>query len=98
MTGSYENEVQAINYLSNIIYDIMKKTASKHNISYDLQKVSGELSLKFILKEVDLVYRNVQNVIVRVGPKYGSEKSLLLNCHFDSVPESPGNLVIVATI
>lgn len=90
VTGSYENEVLAVNFITERIIDIMRKTSHRHNITYDLQKASGALTLSFLSKDIDLVYENVQNVIARIGPKSGSRKSLLLNCHYDSVPTSPG--------
>ena len=48
---------------------------------------------------VDLVFmvlsppnRNIQNVIAKMESGQGGSKkdALLVNCHFDSVPQSPG--------
>lgn len=41
------------------------------------------------------VYRNVQNVVVKLhgrdsNNKTGSNHAVMLNCHFDSVAGSPG--------
>lgn len=38
------------------------------------------------------VYRDVQSVVARVRGAGGraSRTALLLNCHFDTVPDSPG--------
>ncbi|KZC07743.1 Endoplasmic reticulum metallopeptidase 1 [Dufourea novaeangliae] len=36
------------------------------------------------------VYRNVQNVIVKIGPHRPTHTSVLLNCHFDTFADSPG--------
>lgn len=40
------------------------------------------------------VYRDVQSVVARVrgaGGRARGRTALLLNCHFDTVPDSPGN-------
>lgn len=42
------------------------------------------------------VYRDVQNVVVRVrgvGGRATGRSALLLNCHFDTVPDSPGKFL-----
>lgn len=43
------------------------------------------------------VYRNIQNVIVKLaGESDGNgNHSLLLNCHYDSVPGSPGKILLL---
>ncbi|XP_063977133.1 endoplasmic reticulum metallopeptidase 1-like [Diachasmimorpha longicaudata] len=89
VAGSYENEVLAVNYLTAVINDITAQISDNHKITVDITKHSGAFPLKF-LDGMTNVYRNVQNVIVKLGPRRWAEHSLLLNCHFDSFVESPG--------
>ena len=35
-------------------------------------------------------YKDIQNVVALLESGTGSQHALLLNCHFDSVPQSPG--------
>lgn len=87
--GSFENEVLAVNFFSKEINNIIIKANKIHKISFDLQKVSGAFSLPF-LDGMTNVYKDVQNVIAKIGPNEESEHSLLVNCHFDTVIDSPG--------
>ncbi|KAL1130292.1 hypothetical protein AAG570_013230 [Ranatra chinensis] len=87
--GSFENEVLAVNVLTKEIYSVIKKTKKVHRISFDIQKTSGAFPLMF-LDGLTNVYRNVQNVIVKIGPLIPSPYSVLVNCHFDTVADSPG--------
>lgn len=91
-TGSFENEVLAINFFTKEINSIIDKASKVHRISTDVQKVSGSFPLQF-LDGMTNVYRNVQNVLVKIGPHKESPHSLLVNCHFDTVPDSPGNIL-----
>lgn len=91
VVGSVANEVLAVKYLKAHINDIIKKTHQNHIIMLDVTKHSGEFPLTF-LDGMTSVYRNVQNVMVKIGPRRASKHSLLLNCHFDSAIESPGIL------
>jgi hypothetical protein len=91
VAGSYENEVLAIKFLTSIINDIVKKTNQNHKIWVDISRHTGSFPLKF-LDGMTHVYKNIQNVIVKLGPHHPSKQSLLLNCHFDSFVESPGKL------
>lgn len=88
--GSKENEILAVEFLLNEIKTIIKQTHSTHKIEWDLQRVSGSFSLQF-LDGMTNVYKNVQNIVVKIGPIENSHHSLLINCHFDSVVDSPGN-------
>ncbi|XP_050425475.1 endoplasmic reticulum metallopeptidase 1-like [Adelges cooleyi] len=87
--GSEANEIFAIQMLLDEVKTIIYQTHSSHKIEWDLQRVSGSFSLDF-LDGMTNVYRNVQNVIVKIGPVDTSRHSLLINCHFDSVMDSPG--------
>lgn len=89
ITGSYENEVSAVNFLKNEIQNVVKEAHNNHEIQVDVTKHSGAFSLTF-LDGMTNVYRNVQNVIVKIGSRIKSKHSLLVNCHFDTFPESPG--------
>lgn len=92
VAGSFENEVLAVNFLTTTINDIIRHANPNYKIEMDVTRHSGSFSLTF-LDGMTHIYKNVQNVAVKIGspqvpqsPKY----SLLLNCHFDSVSESPG--------
>lgn len=98
IAGSYENEVLAVNFLTTTINNVMKTAHENHKILLNVTKHSGAFPLKF-LDGMTNVYRNVQNVIVKVGPHRPTMHSLLLNCHFDSFLESPGKKrVLLCTI
>lgn len=94
VTGSYENEVVAVKFLTNTINGIVKNANQNHKIFVDVTRHSGSFSLTF-LDGMTHVYKNVQNVIVKIGPHRPSKHSLLLNCHFDSFVESPGKLYFI---
>lgn len=87
--GSYENEVLAVDVLKTEIENIMIGANEHHLIELDVQKASGAFNLKF-LDGMTNVYRDLQNVVVKIGSKINSPHSLLINCHFDSVVDSPG--------
>lgn len=89
--GSKENEILAVQLLLDEIKTIIKQAESAHKVEWDLQRVSGAFSLQF-LDGMTNVYRNVQNIVVKIGPIQTSRHSLLINCHFDSVVDSPGNI------
>lgn len=89
VAGSYENEVLAVNLLKKEITKIIENSNPNQLIELDIQSYSGSFPLKF-LDGLTNVYRNVKDVIVKLSPIKSSRDSLLLNCHFDSVPDSPG--------
>lgn len=92
IVGSYENEVLAVKYLTIAINEIVNKAHENHKITLDITKHSGSFPLKF-LDGMTNVYRNVQNVVVKIGPHNPVKHSLLMNCHFDTFPESPGKYI-----
>ncbi|KAL1493675.1 hypothetical protein ABEB36_009373 [Hypothenemus hampei] len=87
--GSYENEVLAVKLITLEIDEIIKKSHPNHVVEVDIQRASGAFNLAF-LDGMTNVYQNVQNIVVKVGSKIDSPHSLLINCHFDSVLDSPG--------
>lgn len=87
--GSYENEVLAVKVITTEIYNIVKGAHPNHVVEVDVQKASGAFNLEF-LDGMTNVYQDVQNIVVKVGSKINSPHSLLINCHFDSVVDSPG--------
>lgn len=89
VAGSYENEVLAVDLLKKEINKIIEQSNPVQTIELDVQKYSGSFPLRF-LDGLTNVYKNVQDVIVKLGSKENSPHSLLMNCHFDSVPDSPG--------
>ncbi|XP_076681167.1 endoplasmic reticulum metallopeptidase 1 isoform X2 [Andrena cerasifolii] len=89
IVGSYENEVLAIKYLTNIISSVVKDANENHKILVNVTKHSGAFPLKF-LDGMTNVYRNVQNIVVRISPHRPAQSSLLINCHFDTFADSPG--------
>lgn len=92
--GSYENEVLAVKILKEEIDSIMEDANKNHIIQLDIQKASGAFNLEF-LDGMTNVYQDVQNVVVKVGSKINSPHSLLINCHFDSVVDSPGRELMI---
>jgi len=95
--GSYANEVLAVDFLKREVKAIQSKANPKHRISVDLQKPRGSFNLEFV-DGLTHHYRDIQNFVVKLEPGVGQNDtfldkkrhSLLLNCHFDSVPQSPG--------
>ncbi|KAI8115703.1 Endoplasmic reticulum metallopeptidase 1 [Lucilia cuprina] len=69
-------------------------------IELDVQVVSGTYWTGFKPYGMTTMYRNIQNVVVKLHGEYKlnqghpntnfKDKALLLNCHFDTVPGSPG--------
>uniref|UniRef100_A0A1B0DAB8 Peptidase M28 domain-containing protein n=1 Tax=Phlebotomus papatasi TaxID=29031 RepID=A0A1B0DAB8_PHLPP len=89
VTGSYENEVLAVRVLRKDIDAVVDEYGSGFKVEIDVQKASGAFPIKFF-DGMTNVYNDVQNLIVKVNAQVKSSHTLMLNCHFDSVPESPG--------
>ncbi len=88
--GSIENEKLVVNYLLREFEQIKKRASDVHDFQVDLFTVSGTFTLGFI-GGFNSVYENVNNILVKVSPKgRPTDNSLLVNCHYDSVAESPG--------
>ncbi|XP_066142542.1 endoplasmic reticulum metallopeptidase 1-like isoform X2 [Euwallacea fornicatus] len=89
VAGSYENEVLAVKVITSEIEGILQQAHPSHVVEVDIQKASGAFNLAF-LDGMTNVYRDVQNIVVKVGSRINSSHSLLINCHFDTVMDSPG--------
>ncbi|XP_005060943.1 PREDICTED: endoplasmic reticulum metallopeptidase 1 [Ficedula albicollis] len=87
--GSPENEVLAVNYLLEQIRGIERESTDAHKISVDIQRPTGSFSIDF-LGGFTSYYANITNVVVKLEPRDGAEHAVLSNCHFDSVPNTPG--------
>ena len=93
MVGSYECDVQAVEYLQSELYKLSKiKNRNRVNMEVDTQKVSGTFYLDRF--NVYQKYENVSNVVVRLSQSDRSKTErrpgVLINCHFDSVAMGPG--------
>lgn len=82
--GSTANEVHAVNFILDYVNKIKTNATNPDDITIQHQVVSGSN----IFWGVSYVYENVQNVIVKLQGE--DDHALLMNCHFDSVPGSPG--------
>lgn len=91
-TGNYANEVLAIDFFKKEISYIQQQAHKNQKIYADIQKTTGSYWAAFKPHGMTNVYRNVQNVVVKlIGKSEGrTNDTLMLNCHFDSVAGSPG--------
>lgn len=89
VAGSFENEILAVNFLKGELEKIKSDASYFHDMEIDYQKSSGAFKLTF-LDGMTNVYNDVQNVVVKINSKLKSNHSLLLNCHYDTVMDSPG--------
>nr|XP_040219943.2 endoplasmic reticulum metallopeptidase 1-like [Anopheles coluzzii] len=88
--GSQANEVLAYEFL---LKEVQRINASKHDsqqLEVDSQTVTGAFSISLLNQSMTSVYRNVQNLVVRLTGSDVRQHALLLNCHFDTVASSPG--------
>ena len=91
-TGSEANEVHAARYILDEIGKIRDAARPVHSIEVDLQEASGTFDLGFLNNFVQY-YDNVKNILVRFQPAnthVNDTNYILINCHFDTVCQSPG--------
>ncbi|KAK2917033.1 hypothetical protein Q8A67_001407 [Cirrhinus molitorella] len=81
--GSPENEITTVNYLLDQIEQIRNESKTgPHSITVDVQRPTGCFGYR--------CYDRVTNIAVKLEPQTSAQHFLLANCHFDSVPDSPG--------
>lgn len=74
----------AVNYILDYVHDVKRNATRPEDIEIRHQIVSGH----FKNNKWEMYYENLQNVIVKLQGE--DDHALLINCHFDSVPGSPG--------
>lgn len=90
VTGSYENDVLAVNYVLRQIDIIIHQKNKNQMLEVDVQVVSGNYILEAMEVDQLNVYSKIQNVVVKLHGSKNDTNSILVNSHFDSVPTSPG--------
>jgi len=88
VVGTEANEVLAVNFLNKRLLEIQSKVHANQNVTLDHQVASGSFFLGFKPYGMVSAYRSIQNLVARIEGE--SREALLINCHFDSVPGSPG--------
>lgn len=83
VVGSRANEVLSVDYLLDYLNEIKANASNPDDITIKNQMVSGHHSVFS-----SAGYVNIQNIVVHLQGEY--DHVLMLNCHFDSVPGSPG--------
>ena len=90
--GSYECDVQAAAYIRQALDTIKLGAGAGVSVEVDTQTASGGFYLPGF--EVYQRYQGVTNVVVRLSnasrPAPAPAPAILVNCHFDSVPQGPG--------
>lgn len=88
--GSAENEIMTVNFLLEQVERVRSESADGPNtITVETHKHSGSFSIDF-LGGFTSSYDQITNIVVRLEPRAGAQHFILANCHFDSVPNSPG--------
>ncbi|GAB0100844.1 endoplasmic reticulum metallopeptidase 1 [Sergentomyia squamirostris] len=94
--GSAANDYSAVNHLYEELERIALRTGSSaHRIDLEVQKADeGSFELQFVPYSMTNVYHGVHNVILRVMPAVQNAEysghCLLVNTHFDSMPDTVG--------
>ncbi|XP_055588328.1 endoplasmic reticulum metallopeptidase 1-like [Uranotaenia lowii] len=88
VVGSKENEALAVDIFNRRIEEIRATCHPDQKVVVENQIVTGVFNFTFYGTSMTTMYRNVQNIVVKLEGE--REESLLLNCHYDTVPGSPG--------
>lgn len=90
-TGTFNNEVLTVEYLLAHAQDVKEGAHPDLEVELYHQTDGGFFHEQWQQFSSINVYRGVQNVAVRLKPKYNvSQGAIVLNAHFDSVAFSPG--------
>ena len=79
-------QVLAADYIRRELESISKRANPVHRLTIDIQKPRGSFNLKFV-DGITHHYKDIQNIIVKAESNHGAKDALLVNCHFDSVPQ-----------
>ncbi|XP_053698537.1 endoplasmic reticulum metallopeptidase 1-like [Sabethes cyaneus] len=88
VAGTKANDELAVEIFKREIEAIQATKHADHEVITENQIATGVFNFTFYGTSMTTVYRNVQNVVVKLAGE--SDNALLLNCHFDTVPGSPG--------
>lgn len=88
VAGSKANDELAVGIFKREIETIQATKHVNQEVIMENQVVTGAFNFTFYGTSMTTIYRNVQNIVVKLKGK--SDDALLLNCHFDTVPSSPG--------
>ncbi|EDS40296.1 conserved hypothetical protein [Culex quinquefasciatus] len=91
-TGSEANEKLTADYLKREIELIRASKHRNQDVLVEHQVVTGGYPIAFMGNPLTSIYRNVQNLVVKLPGENdnGTNPVLMLNSHFDSVASSPG--------
>lgn len=91
-TGSEANEKLTANYLKREIEMIQASKHRNQQLDTKHQVTTGGYPVAFMGHSLTSLYRNVQNLVVKLAGEDDNSTSpaLMLNCHFDTVASSPG--------
>lgn len=79
----------AVDFLRRELAAIAGRALPHHRLAVDVQRPRGSFNLDFA-DGLTHHYRDITNVAARLESGHGAKDALLVNCHFDSVPQSPG--------